>query len=178
MAIGLVASSEASEQQKKGSQSTQLDMTLWQTIEVPVQQIPFTKTKVESVLSVGLDDKDTSNVAIKNTAFAFFVGGPIKLSDDVVIGNVDLRIRHKEGHPGFLVLNLAGSCIGLDAVRAHYGDLKITDFPRGRSLDEVTSHTTALEWGELSFSFKERNPDCLSSIAFAPRESEASDAVK
>ncbi|WP_345889846.1 hypothetical protein [Paraburkholderia sp. Cy-641] len=122
--------------------------------------------------------KDNSKSPIQNTAFQFYTGGPVDLADDVVISNVDLRIRYRAGHPGFLVLNLSGSCITLDMVRAYYRSLRVTDRPRGRSLDEVTSYTTALHWGDLSFSFKERNPNCLSSLAFDPKPIEIDDAAK
>ncbi|TKC83119.1 hypothetical protein FAZ69_25865 [Trinickia terrae] len=148
----------------------QLEMTLWQTIDALIQQIPFTRAKVENVLKIRFVDSDPSNYAIQPSSFQPLDGGPIKLSDGVVIGNVDLRISNKEGDPGFLVLNLAGACIGLDAVRAHYGDLRITDFPRGRSLDEVTAHSAFLNWGGLNFGFRERNPDCLAGVSFDPRK--------
>ncbi|MCC8397431.1 hypothetical protein LJ656_33245 [Paraburkholderia sp. MMS20-SJTR3] len=152
-------------------------MTLWQTVEALVQQIPFTKTKVENLLLTPLAVKDASRSPIQNTAFQFYIAGPIRLSDDTTISRVDLRIRHKAGHPGFLVLNLEGACVGLETVRAHYSDLKVTDRPRGRSLDEVTSYTATLQWGELSFSFKERNPTCLWSLAFDPTVVEGDDTT-
>ncbi|MCC8397432.1 hypothetical protein LJ656_33250 [Paraburkholderia sp. MMS20-SJTR3] len=144
------------------------DNTPWQTIDTLVEQIPFTKTKVENVVMTQLNVKDTSQSPFPNTAFQFYMGGPIPLSNGMLISKVDLRIRHKPGHPGFLVLNLDVTCTELAEVRAHYSDLRVTDRPRGISLDEVTSYSTELQWGKLSFSFKERNPKCLSSVAFKP----------
>jgi len=143
-------------------------MTLWQTIDTLAQQIPFTQAKIERLLGVALSDTDPRTLVFQPTSSRFLEGGPVTLANDVEIENVDLRVKHREGHPGFLVLNLSGRCIDLGTVRVHYLNLRVTDRPRGRSLDEVTSYTTVLPWGELSFSFKERNPDCLSSIAFAP----------
>ncbi|SMG54994.1 hypothetical protein [Paraburkholderia susongensis] len=178
LAAWLVGCAQAVEPLRTNSQRTQPSITLWQAIDVLAQQIPFSRSDVENVLSTHLVEKDTSRSPIQNTAFQFYTGGPIKLSDDVVISNVDLRIRNRATHPGFLVLNLDGSCITLDMVRAHYSNLKVTDRPRGRSLDEVTSHTTALQWGELSFSFKERNPNCLSSLAFDPKSVETDNVAK
>jgi hypothetical protein len=141
LAIGLAGCGEASGQQKEDSRITQLDRTLWQTIDALAQQIPFSKAKVETVLGVGLVDRDTSNDVFPNmyTGRQDFEGGPVKLSDGVEIVKIDLRTKLQEGDPGFLVLNFAGACIGLDAVRAHYSDLKVTGYPRGDSLDEVTS---------------------------------------
>ncbi|EEA01360.1 conserved hypothetical protein [Burkholderia sp. H160] len=158
---------------------TQPDMTLWQTIDALVQQIPFTKAKVESVLATHLVDRDTSKDPIQNTAFQFYVGGPAKLADGVVVGNVDLRIRNHAGHPGFLVLGkFSGECVTLATVRAHYGNLKITDTPRGHSLDETTAFSAFLPWGTLSFAFAERNRDCLEGVSFDPRIAESNSTTK
>ncbi|MCC8397430.1 hypothetical protein LJ656_33240 [Paraburkholderia sp. MMS20-SJTR3] len=158
---------------------TQLDTTLWQTIDTLVEQIPFTKAKVESVLMTQLAEKDASRRAIPNTAFEFYVGGPIGLLDGIVIGNVDLRIRREPGHPGFLVLNqFSGACISLATVRAHYGNLKMTDYPRGRSAYETAAFSAILPWGKLSFGFLERNLGCLEGISFAPHLMEAGGTTK
>ena len=87
----------------------------------------------------------------------------------MIVEKIDLRRGQEEDDPGFLALIVGGTCIGLDAVRARYGALTVTDRPRGRSWNEVTSYTTIQPWGELSFSFAQRNPDYLSSVAFAPK---------
>lgn len=165
-------------QYEKDSRTTQSSRTLWQAIDTLTQQAPFTTDKIENVLATHLVVKDNSKSPIQNTAFQFYTGRPVNLADDVVISNVDLRIRYRAGHPGFLVLNLSGSCITLDMVRAHYRSLRVTDRPSGRSLDEVTSYTTSLHWGDLSFSFKERNPNCLSSLAFDPKPIETDNMAK
>src|SRR5579863_10316011 len=59
LAIGLAGCGEASGEQKKDSRMTQPDRTLWQTIDALAQQIPISKAKVETVLGVGLVDRDT-----------------------------------------------------------------------------------------------------------------------
>ncbi|MEF3062924.1 hypothetical protein V4C85_24170 [Ralstonia solanacearum] len=153
---------------------TRPKMTVWQAIDALTQQIPFSKTKIENLLSTQLIETDEGG----NDVFQFFKSNPIKLSDGVVIEDVDLRIKRTGPHPGFLVLSVGGSCIGIDTVRTHYSDLRITDTPRGHSLDEVTSHSASLPWGELSFSFKERNPNCLSSVAFDPRKADAGSGAR
>lgn len=158
---------------------TQPDMTLWQTIDALAQQIPFTRAKVEAVLMTHLVEKDTSGSPFPNTAFRFYVAGrTVRLSDGVVISNVDLRIRRRAGHPGFLVLNLNGACIGLDEIRAHYEDIKLTFPPRPDSADPSTGYSVFLPWGKLSFGFPVRNPDCLSSLVFDPEAVDASDIAK
>jgi hypothetical protein len=148
---------------------TQQKMTLWQAIDALSHQIPFSKVKVEKLLSTRLTETDEGG----NDVFQFFKSSPVDLLDGVVIENVDLRIKRIGPNPGFLVLNTGGSCITLDDVRAHYKDLRVTDRPRGRSLDEVTSHTTTLPWGDLSFSFKESNRECLASVVLNPQKREA-----
>lgn len=140
-------------------------MTLWQLIDNAIQQIPFTRAKLESSLGTQLAPSDNSS----NDAFELWMGGHAKLQDGVEIGNVDLRVKKVGPHPGFLVLGLAGNCVTLSEVRSHYPDMKMTESPRGRSLDDTTAYTSQLAWGSLSFSFSERKPECVSSIAFDPR---------
>ncbi len=141
-------------------------MTVWQALEAITQQMPLSKSKVESLFATQFVESDNTG----NEAFHFYKSGRVALSSDVAIATIDLRIKRAGGHPGFLALQLEGACISLDEVREKYSKLEITDVPRGRSLDDVTSHTAALTWGELSFSFKERRPQCLSSITFDPKK--------
>lgn len=139
--------------------------TLWQAITHLSQQIPFSKESVEEVLATRL----VRCVEQGNEFFWFYEGNDIALAGGGVL-NVDLRIKREGEHPGFLVINLSGTCNKLAEVRSHYDELQITDTPRGHSLDEVTSYTAILSWGKLSFGFKERQPDCLSSVAFNPKK--------
>jgi hypothetical protein len=145
------------------------NMTLWQTIDSLARQIPFKKASIEHVLATRLAVKDISRDLLPNTASQFYIGGPVELSDGVVIDKVDLRIRHKTGHPGFLVLDkFGGTCISLSAVRSHYHNLTVTEYPKGQSLDESTSFSAFLEWGKLSFGFAERNRKCLAYVVLKP----------
>ncbi|WP_197326633.1 hypothetical protein [Ralstonia solanacearum] len=148
-------------------------MTLWQAIDTLAAQIPFSEAKVESVLGTRMSE-------VRRNAYTAFLQNerPVVLEGNGRIALVDLRLGMEAGDPGFMVLNLDGGCISLDAVRAHYRDLRITDTPRGHSLDEVTSHSASLPWGELSFSFKERNPNCLSSVAFDPKKADAGSGAR
>ncbi|NIF76904.1 hypothetical protein F3J20_05740 [Paraburkholderia sp. Cy-641] len=156
----------------------QPSMTLWQAIDALTQKIPFSRNNVEDALATHLVKKDTSDNPIKNTAFQFYTGGPIRLSDGMIIRNVDLRIRNKAGHPGLLVLYLNGTCVGMSDVCAHYGDLKLTYPPRPDSTYAFTGYSAFPLWGKLSFSFLERNPDCLASLAFDPKPIETDNMAK
>ena len=141
-------------------------MTLWQVVDALPRLIPFTKAGVEKLFSVHLAETDYTG----NDVFQFYKSNPVQLPDGVVISNIDLRIRRKVGHPGFLSLSLESACVNLDQVRRRFGPLEITEIPRGHSLNEKTYHTARLPWGELSFGFAERNPDCLASIVFDPKK--------
>ncbi|WP_240158970.1 hypothetical protein [Burkholderia sp. Ax-1724] len=178
LAIGLTGCAKMTQDHRKNSQIMQTSMTLWQTIDALAQHIPFSKNNVENVLSAHLAEKDTSESPIQNTAFLFYIGGPVNLTDGAVISNVDLRIRRKAGHPGFLVLNMKGRCVSLDEVRSHYSDLKLTYPPRPDSTYAFTGYSTFPSWGRLSFSFLERNPNCLSSLSFDPKPIEAGNMMK
>jgi len=143
----------------------QLDKTLWQIIDALIQQIPFSKQKVEAVLAVQL-------IAAKNANeyYDFFRSPPIHLAEGVVISDVDLRIRREGKDLGFLVLGIGGVCITEDQLKTHYSPLKIIGTPHGHSLEEATTFSPDLPWGKLFFGFKERNPDCLATVGFDPKE--------
>ena len=143
---------------------TNRQMNLWQAIDELAKQIPFSKDKVENVLSVRLNEVE------HNTYRVFLEGGPVDFADGRRIANVDLRVGFDPGNLGFLVLSIEGACVSLEQVRARYGSLEVTDRPRGRSLDEMTSHSIQLPWGKLSFGFTVRNPECLASIVLNPRK--------
>ena len=51
-------------------------------------------------------------------------------------------------------------------IATKYGNLTLTEAPRGRSPDEETKYEAKTGWGRLVFGFAERNPDCLSSVGF------------
>lgn len=151
-------------EKEERSEMKQTDISVWQAIEVLVKQIPFSKQKVEEVLSTQLTEVEEGF----NKLFHFYKGEPIGLAEGVVISGVDLRIRREAGHPGFLVLEISGAAISLQQVQSRYAKLEITQAPRGRSAQEQTSFTQAFPWGKLSFGFKEQNRNGLASIAFEP----------
>ncbi len=143
----------------------QVTMNLWQTIEALAKQVPFSKAKIEALLSAPLFETDYTG----NDVFQFYASDRIELKGGVIISKVDLRIKRQGVDPGFMVLNIEGACVRLDEVRRYYGEMTITETPRGHP-DNVTAYTAIQHWGELSFAFKERNPDCLAGIAFNPKK--------
>jgi hypothetical protein len=165
MAIGSTSCAYAIDKDIPMSKPSNTPMTLWQAIAKLSQQIPFTKEGVEKVLATKL----TLTAVQGNEYFWVYESDSVALAGGATL-KVDLRIKREGVHPGFLVINLSGSCFTLAEVRSHYEELQITDHPRGSSLNESTSYTAALSWGALSFSFKEREPDWLSSVAFKPKK--------
>ncbi|NHZ83220.1 hypothetical protein F2P44_28685 [Massilia sp. CCM 8695] len=139
-------------------------LTLWEAVVALAVRVPFARAHVERVLGATLRATGRGG----NELFYLYESTPVPLAGGVVIANVDLRIAREGSHPGFMVLDIGGSCVSLADVRRQYGTLRLTGYPRGRSFHETTSHTSQRSWGTLSFGFAERNPDCLSSIAFDP----------
>jgi len=132
--------------------------TLWQLIERLGAHPSLLPGKLKQVLPTDFSKHRRSAYT------SFYDGGPLYLADQINIEVIDLRVRLMNEAQGLIALEIAGVCVTLEQVRAHYPDLVFTDIPRGRSLDEKTYWTTYLPWGELSFGFKERNPDCLASV--------------
>lgn len=136
---------------------------LWTVLDRFPSLLPFSAEKLANALGIMLVK------ASENEYFTFYKGGGVALADGVFIESLDLRIRKEQPHPGFLVLNLSGTCVQKSAVNSRYTQLVMTDFPRGRSLDEEASYSQETSWGKLSFGFAERAPDCLHSIVFDPK---------
>jgi hypothetical protein len=141
-----------------------VEMTFWKTIEALAEQIPFAKQRVEALLHTTLRETDNAG----NDVFQFYESPPIELADGVVISNVDLRIKRTGEHPGFMVLEIGGQCVTLEKIRLRYGNVRMTDSPRGNFQYAKVHYTANLPWGSLSFGFLERSPDCLASVALSP----------
>jgi hypothetical protein len=135
-------------------------LTLWEAVDALAAQVPLSKRNVEATLSLPLRERAEPS----NPLFDFFEGAGLRLRGGLLVSNVDLRVKKDDPRMGLLVLDLAGGCIRVDDVRARYGTLEITESPRGHSLEEATSFSSARRWGRLSFGFKERNRDCLAYI--------------
>lgn len=137
-------------------------MTLWKAIDLLAQETPFTREKVEYILSAPLLKREQDESIIS------FEGKNIQLADQILIRNIELRANKDRQTSGFLIIDLDGKCISLQQLKSHYRMLEITEVPRGHSLNEATTYTASLSWGTLSFGFKERNPQCLSWVVLNP----------
>ena len=132
--------------------------TLWTLIDALAEQPSLAPDKVKLTIPVEFVEKK------RNPYFAFFDGGHFDLADQVEIENVELRTNLADEARGLLVLGVAGTCLSVEQLRARYPELAVTDHPRGRSLEEETTYSIQLPWGQLSFGFKERNPACLATV--------------
>jgi hypothetical protein len=140
------------------------NVNLWQAIDAIVQRLPLRTDTVDAALGSQL----TENTAESNQFFRFYAGDAVSLDGGTVVQSIDLRLPRAADRPGFLLLELDGICVKLDAVHERFPVLTVTQTPRGRSIDEPTVQTSEQAWGELSFAFRERRPDCLAYVAFKP----------
>ncbi|CAI1574704.1 hypothetical protein [Serratia ficaria] len=106
-------------------------------------------------------------IASENEYTKFYVGDAVSLLDGIEISDIDLRIsKVDKKSPAFFSFSVSGSCITLDEVKKYYGELELTDYPTGRSLEERSSYTTGgNQYGQhISFGFSAKKPQCLSQV--------------
>ncbi|MEC4720262.1 hypothetical protein RY831_13965 [Noviherbaspirillum sp. CPCC 100848] len=142
----------------------QINKTLWHLVEELIKRVPFTKSSLEELLRIPFMETR------KTIHTIFYEGQPVGLSDGAVLEKIDLRIGLDEGAPGFLVLDLSGTCFTLTDVQSNFNATKIAQIPSGHSVEEATVHTTMQSRSTLSFGFREKNPNCLAYIAFDPHK--------
>lgn len=162
--LALTASLNACAQPPEPEWNTAMkQIDFWKFVDYMPTRLPLKeKAQAEKLFNTVLVRTETSNEYSDH-----FRGGPVHLADGVEIVSVDLRIN--KAHPGqsLLVLTMGGKCIDRSVVLERQQGMRITNVPRGRSLDEETSWSQMLAWGKLSFGFTERQPDCLKSLVFA-----------
>jgi hypothetical protein len=156
--IALMAASCAVAQVEKRSTMDIQSFNLWQLLEALGDQPSLAPDR--SSRSVAVDFVENK----RNRYFAFHQGGQLRLAEQVEIKSVQLRTSLADDRNGLVILELAGACLPIDEVRAHYPEVKISAAPQGHSLDERTSYSTQQPWGRLSFEFKQRNQKCVAAV--------------
>jgi hypothetical protein len=109
----------------------------------------------------------------QNEYINFYQANPVKLQDASEITDIELRLsKTSDGMPPFLSFIPHGKCLSLDDVKKHYQSVKLTDYPRGQSENEVTSYTSSpdINGQVITFSFSAKNPDCLNEIIITADE--------
>ncbi|ENN6801861.1 hypothetical protein EKN82_09720 [Enterobacter ludwigii] len=108
---------------------------------------------------------------MKNNAYMnLYHADDFKLLEGTSITTIDLRVsKENDGMAPLLNFSPSGQCITLQTVKKHYPQLTLTDYPRGRSENEVTSYTAPKDMNgqKVSFSFTVKKPDCLSSVVIS-----------
>jgi len=131
---------------------------------------PWTIKGVESVF----DSKFTP--ARSNGIVAVHTMGPFRYKEKLIIEEVHLRVRMNTNKMIRLIVNLSEDAgrFTLDRLKRTWPDIQLdpSAYPRGQSWDEKRQYRTNRPWGQLSFGFKERQPDCLASITFIPKGEE------
>jgi len=132
--------------------------TLSETIAALERQMPLTKEAVETTLQVKLAEVDRSEYFV-----TFASKQAVPLQDGLTVTAISMMLRpsmqfdEKSG----LSFELSGQCVSLDEVRKQYGELELTQPPRGRSLEETAAWSARRAWGVLSLGFRQDRPDCL-----------------
>jgi hypothetical protein len=104
----------------------------------------------------------------QNEYINFYNADDIKLADGANITAIELRLSKDNGDMAPLLnFSPSGQCITLDTVKKRYPQLRLTDYPRGRSENEVTSYSPNMNGQKVSFSFTVKNPDCLDSVVIS-----------
>lgn len=140
----------------------QQQVSLWELVSSVEQQMPLTISKVESLLGERFQQTD------QTPAYVLLASKGTPLRDGLTVARATLMLRPSlqfEDKSG-LALELEGACVSLAQVRERFGELRLIQSPRGRSLDEATAWAVQRPWGHLTFSFTERQPDCLSQVGF------------
>lgn len=103
----------------------------------------------------------------QNEYINFYNADDFKLDDGASITEIGLRLSKDNGDMAPLLnFSPSGQCITLDTVKMHFPQLVLTDYPQGRSENEVTSYTAPKDSNgqKVSFSFTVKKPDCLDSV--------------
>ena len=106
----------------------------------------------------------------QNEYINFYNADDIKLADGTNITAIELRLSKDNGDMAPLLnFSPSGQCITLDTVKMHFPQLVLTDYPQGRSENEVTSYTAPKDSNgqKVSFSFTVKNPHCLGSVVIS-----------
>ena len=106
----------------------------------------------------------------QNEYINFYNADDIKLADGTNITAIELRLsKDNDGMAPLLNFSPSGQCITLDTVKMHFPQLVLTDYPQGRSENEVTSYTAPKDSNgqKVSFSFTVKNPHCLGSVVIS-----------
>lgn len=125
-------------------------------------------TAVKNVTIQSVDSFPFSVMLVSESEYVnFYQGENITLYDSSKIMDIDLRLsKVPDGMAPFFSFSYSGNCISLNEIKKRYDELKLTDYPRGRSKNEMASYTTLIDKNgqKITFGFTEKEPNCLHKI--------------
>ena len=128
-------------------------------------------TSLRSLSVTSLSNAPLSfKITRQNVYINFYNADDFKLDDGTSITEIGLRLSKDNGDMAPLLnFSPSGQCITLDTVKMHFPQLVLTDYPQGRSENEVTSYTAPKDSNgqKVSFSFTVKKPDCLDSVVIS-----------
>ena len=140
-----------------------IESDLWHVIETLAKKMPLTPAAIESVFGLVLREEG------RNDAFVHVAStGPVELMGGQVVSNLSLLTKPSLifDEKSAFAFEVNGPCVGIDVIREQYGELLVTQSPRGGSMEETTVYSRRFSWGFLSFAFKAEKPDCLFRVSF------------
>jgi hypothetical protein len=127
---------------------------------------PWPVEKVEEVLGTKLTAVYSSSIT------TYYESGQLIFEEGLIIAQVDFRVDIDTKEMFILILDISdnASCFTRERLKKTHPDLQLNlnNPPREDSPNEEISYNTKRLWGTLSFGFKVKRPNCLSSIAFIP----------
>jgi hypothetical protein len=138
----------------------------WSFIDAIAHSLPFRKDKLERLLDARLE-RESENAYFTMYSMVRRGKGPHPLR----ITAIDLRVKTGDpGHPGFLVLEIAGPQVSASDLRKHYPDHSFTPPPPGNLADDPEYTVGTKEpWGTLMFGVSSKT-NLVKSISFHPGE--------
>lgn len=139
---------------------------LLKIIEDVERSVPIRKEKIESIFGSGMKLAPSSN-----ESFKFWDMHPNQLVRGIEFREITISTKNNDNSdPGMITMKIAHPCFSLVEMRVHFRNLKLVGTPHGHSLDEERTYEQELPWARMVIGFAERNPDCMSSIGFAPHK--------
>jgi len=119
-----------------------LPYTLWELIEYLIEQPPFTWYMVKEIFPVDF------MVRAHNDYYAMYLGGQVQLADQIIIGNIDIRIRHETAISKMLIFDIISSptCITIKEIFERYPNVLLDDGYFSPT-DVFTSYRVEYPWG-------------------------------
>ncbi|MEC4720263.1 hypothetical protein RY831_13970 [Noviherbaspirillum sp. CPCC 100848] len=142
--------------------NNKVQLSLWDAIYNLEQQMPLSKASIEKLLGTTLFEIEYDPNFIK------LAGPGPTLRDGIILSKLNLMLESSPnlGNKRAFAMELRGTCVTIHDVRRNFGDVELAQIPRGKSRQETAVWTVKRSQWDISFGFKEEQPDCLFRISF------------